>query len=62
MAEVIERERPKELLRWIETDDGKSVNIIVNEQFAACFPVETVDQVKFLIDRVNAIWLKRATE
>jgi hypothetical protein len=41
----------KPLLREEEVSDG--INIIVDDRFAAIFPMESRDQVVFLIESVN---------
>ncbi len=42
------------LLRQIETTDG-NINVVIGDCWAALFPKESAEQVKFLIDHVNLL-------
>ena len=50
----IERFKVKQngrLLRQVETEDG--VNVIIDERWAAFFPKESTEQVRFLVENTN---------
>ena len=47
----IERLKAEKLLRQVETEDG--VNVIIDGRWAAFFPNESVEQVKFLVENTN---------
>jgi len=48
---------PSPLLRQVETTDG-NINVVIGECWAALFPKESAEQVKFLIEHVNLLQKK----
>jgi hypothetical protein len=45
---------PSVLLREVETTDG-NINVVIGDRWAALFPKESAEQVKFLVDHVNLL-------